>query len=45
MAGYNPCTGRPRLTKWLANVKEATNPVYDDAHKLVYKVAAASSKL
>jgi glutathione S-transferase len=41
MAGYDPLVGRPRLAKWMANVKAATNPVYDEAHKFVYKFAAA----
>ncbi|XP_053677843.1 glutathione S-transferase theta-1-like [Anopheles nili] len=39
MAGYDPCVGRPNLTEWMARVREATNPFYDQAHKLVYKIA------
>ncbi|XP_058127255.1 glutathione S-transferase theta-1-like [Anopheles ziemanni] len=39
MAGYDPCAGRPKLTEWMARVRDATNPYYDQAHKLVYKIA------
>lgn len=39
MAGYDPREGRPNLTNWLNEVRKATNPVYDEAHKIVYKVA------
>jgi len=46
MAGYDPCKNRPNITAWLAAVKKATNPVYDEAHKIVYKIASnANSKL
>lgn len=46
MAGYDPCIGRPNLATWLSEVKKLTNPTYDTAHKIVYKVAAkTSSKL
>ncbi|XP_065084634.1 glutathione S-transferase theta-1-like [Ochlerotatus camptorhynchus] len=38
MAGFDPCAGRPKLTAWMARVREATNPYYDEAHKLVYKI-------
>ncbi|XP_058066715.1 glutathione S-transferase theta-1-like [Anopheles bellator] len=38
MAGYDPCAGRPKLTEWMARVRDATNPYYDQAHKLVYKI-------
>ncbi|XP_055638659.1 glutathione S-transferase theta-1-like [Toxorhynchites rutilus septentrionalis] len=39
IAGYDPCAGRPNLAAWMARVREATNPYYDEAHKLVYKIA------
>lgn len=46
MAGYNPCDGRPRLEAWLKEVKAQTNPVYDEAHKIVYKISSTKqSKL
>ncbi|XP_035772655.1 glutathione S-transferase theta-1-like [Anopheles albimanus] len=38
MAGYDPCAGRPNLTQWMERVRNATNPYYDQAHKLVYKI-------
>ncbi|KAL1377312.1 hypothetical protein pipiens_016350, partial [Culex pipiens pipiens] len=43
MAGFDPCAGRPNLTAWMARVREETNPYYDQAHKLVYKIAPASN--
>uniref|UniRef100_A0A2M4AN13 glutathione transferase n=1 Tax=Anopheles triannulatus TaxID=58253 RepID=A0A2M4AN13_9DIPT len=42
MAGYDPCAGRPNLTQWMERVRNATNPYYDQAHKLVYKIMPAS---
>ncbi|XP_058444854.1 glutathione S-transferase theta-1-like [Malaya genurostris] len=38
MAGFDPCAGRPNLTAWMDRVRKATNPYYDEAHKLVYKI-------
>uniref|UniRef100_A0A2M4BYQ2 glutathione transferase n=1 Tax=Anopheles marajoara TaxID=58244 RepID=A0A2M4BYQ2_9DIPT len=40
MAGYDPCAGRPNLTQWMERVRNATNPCYDQAHKLLYKIAS-----
>ncbi|XP_037030138.1 glutathione S-transferase theta-1-like [Bradysia coprophila] len=37
---YNAFEGRPQLKKWIELVKSKTNPHYDDAHKMIYKVAA-----
>lgn len=46
MAGYDPCVGRPKLEAWLKEVKALTNPVYDEAHKVVYKISqSGQSKL
>uniref|UniRef100_A0A1Q3FIY1 glutathione transferase n=1 Tax=Culex tarsalis TaxID=7177 RepID=A0A1Q3FIY1_CULTA len=42
MAGFDPCAGRPNLTAWMARVRDETNPYYDQAHKLVYKITPAS---
>ncbi|XP_058831676.1 glutathione S-transferase theta-1-like [Topomyia yanbarensis] len=42
MAGFDPCSGRPNLTAWMGRVREATNPFYDQAHKLVYKITPES---
>uniref|UniRef100_A0A2M3Z9Z4 glutathione transferase n=1 Tax=Anopheles braziliensis TaxID=58242 RepID=A0A2M3Z9Z4_9DIPT len=42
LAGYDPCAGRPNMTQWMERVKNVTNPYYDEAHKLVYKLASAS---
>lgn len=38
MADYDPFNGRPRLTAWYQRVKQATNPYYDEAHKVVNKI-------
>lgn len=40
MTGFNPCDGRPKLTKWIKLVRESTNPYYDQAHEMLNKVAA-----
>lgn len=37
---YNAFEGRPQLKQWIDRVKSKTNPHYDDAHKMIYKVAA-----
>ncbi|XP_055585618.1 glutathione S-transferase theta-3-like [Uranotaenia lowii] len=42
MAGFDPCAGRPNLTAWMARVRDETNPYYDEAHKLVYKITPNS---
>lgn len=42
---YNATENRPKLKAWLKNVKESTNPHYDEAHKFVHKLAARQSKL
>ncbi|XP_052900145.1 glutathione S-transferase theta-1-like [Anopheles moucheti] len=39
IAGFDPCTGRPHLDKWMTAVRERTNPYYDEAHKYVYRLA------
>ncbi|XP_073985763.1 glutathione S-transferase theta-1-like [Rhodnius prolixus] len=35
LAGYDPRDGRPKLTEFMARVREATNPSYDEAHKII----------
>lgn len=37
---YNPFEGRPALKAWIELVKSKTNPHYDDAHKMIYRVAS-----
>lgn len=39
MAGYETFEGRPKMEKWLKEVKEQTNPSYDEAHQMLNKVA------
>lgn len=40
LAGYEPGHGRPKLNAWHHLVRESTNPVYDEAHAIAYKLAA-----
>lgn len=43
---YNPFEGRPTLKAWIELVKSKTSPHYEDAHKMIYKVASRNkSKL
>jgi len=37
---YNPFEGRPTLKTWIELVKSKTSPHYEDAHKMIYKVAS-----
>ncbi|XP_062539528.1 glutathione S-transferase theta-2B-like [Armigeres subalbatus] len=38
LAGFDPRVGRPQLAAWMERVREATNPYYDQAHKMLYKL-------
>lgn len=40
--GYDPFENRPKLKEWWLRVKEETNPIYDDAHKILYKILNTS---
>uniref|UniRef100_U5ESX6 glutathione transferase n=1 Tax=Corethrella appendiculata TaxID=1370023 RepID=U5ESX6_9DIPT len=42
VTGYNACEGRPKLQKYLETVRAETNPFYDEAHKLIYKLTPKS---
>lgn len=44
MAGYEPGAGRPKLQNWLNLVKQKTNPHYDDAHKILYKLTGQQAQ-
>lgn len=35
LGGYDPTEGRPNVTEWLKNVRDGTNPVYDEAHDIL----------
>ncbi|EAT39159.2 AAEL009020-PA [Aedes aegypti] len=37
LAGFDPRVGRPHLAAWMERVRVATNPHYDEAHKILYK--------
>lgn len=39
IAGYDPTVGRPNIEEWLHLVRELTNPIYDEAHEVAYKIA------
>lgn len=45
IADYDPLAGRPRLSKWLDDVKEQTNPYYDEAHSILNRIVDKKSKL
>lgn len=38
ISGYDPRAGRPKLTEWLTAVRELTNPAYDEAHSVLYRL-------
>lgn len=40
IAGYDPAVGRPNVEEWMKLVRELTNPVYDEAHAIAYKITA-----
>ncbi|KAJ6644406.1 Glutathione S-transferase theta-1 [Pseudolycoriella hygida] len=40
VTNYNPYEGRPKLKAWIESVRSKTNPHYDDAHKMIYRVAS-----
>lgn len=44
MANYDPFKNRPKLKKWIEEVRNAANPHYDEAHKYVYKIIEQNSK-
>lgn len=44
MAGYHPIEGRPKLKLWLERVRKDLHPYYDEAHKIVYKIAKRGGK-
>lgn len=39
IAGYKPCTGRPKVSAWMSRVQKDLNPHYDEAHKIVRIIA------
>lgn len=41
MAGYDPRTGRPKLTAWWKRVQLETSPFYEEAHDVVNKIIAS----
>lgn len=40
LGGYDPTEGRPNVHEWLKNVRDGTNPVYDEAHAVINKLHA-----
>ncbi|CRL08572.1 CLUMA_CG021348, isoform A [Clunio marinus] len=45
ITGYNPFENRPKLEKMWKNVKALTNPFYDEAHEVCYKMGLNKPKL
>jgi glutathione S-transferase len=40
MAGYEARSEYPKIAAWLERVRQEFNPHYDEAHKLLNKIAA-----
>ncbi|XP_031626520.1 glutathione S-transferase theta-1-like [Contarinia nasturtii] len=38
MTGYDPTANRPNVGEWLKLVRQFTNPAYDEAHAILYKL-------
>lgn len=38
MTGYDPTHNRPNLGEWLKLVRQFTNPAYDEAHEILYRL-------
>lgn len=38
VTGYDPTENRPNVGEWLKLVRKLTNPVYDEAHSIIYKL-------
>lgn len=45
ITSYDPFKNRPKLENLWRRVRELTNPVYDEAHAVCYKMANRQSKL
>ncbi|CAH1407202.1 unnamed protein product [Nezara viridula] len=42
LCGFDPRQGRPRLAAYMASVKSETSPYYDEANKIIDKLASMS---
>lgn len=38
ISGFDPTVNRPNLGEWLKLVRHFTNPAYDEAHAILYKL-------
>lgn len=38
ITGYDPTENRPNLGEWLKLVRHLTNPIYDEAHEILYRI-------
>jgi len=45
MAGYDARTEYPKIAAWMERVRQDLNPYYDEAHRILNKIAGHSSKL
>jgi hypothetical protein len=45
IAGYDPRTEYPKISAWLERVRQDLSPHYDEAHKIINKIAGRKAKL
>lgn len=38
LAEYDCTVGRPNIKRWLDNVRHETQPVYDEAHSILWRI-------
>lgn len=45
MAGYDARTEYPKIAAWMERVRQDLNPYYDEAHRILNKIAGRRAKL
>jgi glutathione S-transferase len=45
MAGYDAKTEYPKIAAWMERVRQDLNPHYDEAHRILNKIADGTAKL
>jgi len=45
MAGYDARTEYPKIAAWMERVRQDLNPHYDEAHRILNKIAGRRAKL
>lgn len=38
VTGFDPTINRPKLAEWMKRVRQATNPIYDEANVFIQKL-------